>query len=109
MVTKPVTLPPGRGKLATKPLPIGSPTVAKTMGMVRVCCSSAFVVGVVLARITSGCSATSSFAKRCIAAASVGFAQRVSIRVLWPSIHPSFWSPSRNAAIWACASESLSA
>jgi hypothetical protein len=34
---KPVTLPPGRAKLATKPLPIGSATIAKTMGMVRVC------------------------------------------------------------------------
>ena len=44
---KPVTLPPGREKLATKPLPTGSATIAKTMGMVRVCCSSAAVVGVV--------------------------------------------------------------
>src|SRR5262249_44503759 len=34
---KPVTLPPGRAKLATKPLPIGSATIAKTMGIVRVC------------------------------------------------------------------------
>jgi len=40
---KPVMLPPGRGKLATKPLPTGSATVAKTIGMVRVCCSSAVV------------------------------------------------------------------
>ena len=45
---KPVTLLPGRAKLATKPLPIGSATIAKTMGMVSVCCSSAVVVGVVL-------------------------------------------------------------
>src|SRR6266403_1064386 len=34
---KPVTLPPGRRKLAMKPLPIGSATIAKTMGIVRVC------------------------------------------------------------------------
>ena len=34
---KPVTLPPGRAKLVTKPLPIGSATIAKTMGIVRVC------------------------------------------------------------------------
>ena len=33
---KPVTLPPGRAKFATKPRPIGSATSAKTMGMVRV-------------------------------------------------------------------------
>src|SRR5215471_9642701 len=48
---KPVTLPPGRAKLATKPLPIGSATIAKTMGMVSVCSSSAVVVGVVLDRM----------------------------------------------------------
>ena len=40
------------------------------MGMVRVCCSSAAVVGVVGERMRSGCSATSSFANRCIASAS---------------------------------------
>ena len=59
-----------------------TPTVPKTKGMVRVCCSSVAVVGVVLERMTLGCSATSSFADRCIAAASVGVAQRVSIRAL---------------------------
>jgi hypothetical protein len=47
---KPVTLPPGRGKRATKPLPTGSETFAKMMGMVRVCCSSAVVVGVMCER-----------------------------------------------------------
>ena len=97
-MVKPVTLPPGRGKLATKPLPTGSETIAKTMGMVRVCCSSAAVVGVLCERMRSGCSATSSFANRCIDSASSGAAQRVSIRMLRPSVHPSFWSPSRNAA-----------
>jgi hypothetical protein len=56
MLVKPITLPPGREKLATKPLPIGNG--AKTMGMVRVCCSSAAVVGVMCERMTSGCSAT---------------------------------------------------
>ena len=35
------------------------------MGMVRVCCSRAAVVGVLCERIRSGCSATSSFANRC--------------------------------------------
>ena len=88
-----MTLPPGRGKLATKPLPTGSATFAKMMGMVRVCCSSAAVVGVLDERMRSGCSATSSFANRCIDSAS-GAAQRVSIRMLRPSVHPSFWSPS---------------
>ena len=41
-----MTLPPGRGRLATKPLPTGSVTVAKMMGMVRVCSSNSAVVGV---------------------------------------------------------------
>src|SRR6516162_7792096 len=50
MLVKPVALPPGREKLATKPLPTGSATVANTMGMVRVCCSSAAVVGVMCER-----------------------------------------------------------
>ena len=36
MLFNPATAP-GCGKLATKPLPIGSATIAKTMGMVRVC------------------------------------------------------------------------
>jgi hypothetical protein len=31
----------GRGRLSTKPLPTGSATTAKMMGMVRVCCSTA--------------------------------------------------------------------
>jgi len=56
----------------------------------------------------SGSSATSSFANRCIASTSAA-AQRVSIRMLRPSVHPSFWSPSQNAAIQACPSWSLSA
>ena len=107
-MVKPVTLPPGRGRLATKPLPTGSATFAKMMGMVRVCCSSAAVVGVLAERMRSGCSATSSFANRCINSASSA-AQRVSIRMLRPSVHPSFCSPCRNAATSACPSGSLSA
>ena len=35
-VESPVTLPPGRARLATKPSPTGSPTVTITMGMVVV-------------------------------------------------------------------------
>ena len=90
ILVKPVTLPPGRGKLATKPLPTGSETVAKTMGIVRVCCSIAAVVGVLFERTRSGCSATSSLANCCLDSASPAVAQRVSIRMLRPSAHPSF-------------------
>jgi hypothetical protein len=74
-----VALPPGRGRLATKPLPTGSLTFVKMMGMMRVCCSSDAVEGVLVETTSSGCSATSSFA-----------AQRVSIRMLRPSAQPSF-------------------
>src|SRR5262245_45716047 len=84
----PVTLPPGRGKLATMPLPTGSDTFPKMMGMVRVCCITALVVGVFCARMRSGCSAMSSFAKRCINSTSAA-PQRISIQILRPSVHPS--------------------
>ena len=46
--------------------------------------------------------ATSSFANRCIDSASLVVAQRVSIRILRPSVQPSFSSPSRKAAMRAC-------
>ncbi len=35
---QPVTLPPGRARLATSPLPTGSPCTMKMMGMVFVAC-----------------------------------------------------------------------
>ena len=38
---KPVTLPPGRARLSTKPAPTGSATTANTIGTVRVACSNA--------------------------------------------------------------------
>ena len=38
---RPVTLPPGRERLLTKPLPTGSTAKAKTMGMVDVACLTA--------------------------------------------------------------------
>ena len=42
---KPVTLPPGRARLATRPAPTGSATCANTIGTVRVaCCSGASAV-----------------------------------------------------------------
>jgi len=50
---KPVRLPSGRDRLATNPLPTGSPTIAKTMGMVFVCCRIAAVAGVLPVRMRS--------------------------------------------------------
>ena len=65
------------------------PDGQNTIGMVRVCCSVA-VAGVFVEKISSGCDPTSSFANRCIASMSAA-AQRVSIRMLRPSVHPSFF------------------
>jgi hypothetical protein len=61
----PVMLPPGRARLATKPEPIGSATAANTIGMSWLSRCSAATAGVGIAKITSGCSATSSFASTC--------------------------------------------
>src|SRR5262249_53055228 len=45
-MVNPVMLPPGRAMLATNPLPIGSETDTKTMGIVRAACISAVTTGV---------------------------------------------------------------
>src|SRR5262249_32309925 len=58
---KPVTLPPGRAKLSTKPAPTGSSTPANTIGTLRVCWSAP-TLRVPAARITSGASAISPLA-----------------------------------------------
>src|SRR6516225_1900675 len=42
---RPVTLPPGRASEATRPLPIGSPAVGKTIGMLDVACFAAIAGG----------------------------------------------------------------
>jgi hypothetical protein len=54
-LVKPVELPPGRAMLATNPLPKGSDTPTKTIGMVCVSRMSAAVAGVELLTSTSGC------------------------------------------------------
>ena len=59
---KPVVLPPGRAKLATKPAPTGSITFANTIGTVRVTRCSAATFTLAEAKMTSGASATNSTA-----------------------------------------------
>ena len=98
IIVKPVALPPGRARLFTKPLPTGSATTTKTTGIVRVCCSIDAVGGVFCVTMRSGFSAMSSIADRCLISASSSAPQRKSSWILRPSVHPSFWSPSRNAA-----------
>ena len=54
--------PPGRARLATTPAPTGSMTVAKAIGTVRLTCCSATTIGAVVAKMTSGASASNSAA-----------------------------------------------
>ena len=55
-------LPPGRAKLATKPVPTGSDTAANTIGMTAVACFAARVGGVASVTMTSTLSRTNSAA-----------------------------------------------
>src|SRR6516225_4480890 len=84
---RPVMLPPGRGKLATTPLPTGSPAVANTIGIIDVACFAASTGGVLCVTITSTLSRTNSAAisvKRSLRP----WAQRYSIVTLSPSLQP---------------------
>ena len=80
----PVTFPPGRAKLATRPALTGSPTATITIGMVLVAAFAARLAGVAAATITSTrsrtSSATSSGSRSCRPSA-----QRGSSAMLSPS------------------------
>ena len=93
----PVMLPPGRGRLATKPARTGSTMTVNTMGMVVVPRCRTAVTGVVEESITSGCHAMSSVAKALARLLSASV-QRSSIRALRPSIQPSRANSSTNTA-----------
>jgi hypothetical protein len=104
---KPVSRPPGRARLGTKPLPTGSVTSTKTIGSVPLTGSSPAITGVVGAKIKSGASPTSSFAWACRRLASG--TQRYSRRRLRPSTQPSSRSPASNAWARTCPSGSVCA
>ena len=53
MLLKPVRLPPGRAKLATRPSLTGSPTKVKTIGVVEVALFAASVGGEAMVTIKS--------------------------------------------------------
>src|SRR5262249_61548603 len=96
-IVKPVMFPPGRSKLSIRPCATGSVTWVNTIGTVWVSRWTALTEGVVMAKTTSGCKSTSSFA-------SLGNwltappAQRTSTRTLRPSIQPTARIPSTNAS-----------
>jgi hypothetical protein len=93
---RPVTLPPGRARLATSPLSRGSATVAKTIGMTEVACFTANTGGPAVT-MTSTLSRTNSAAisaKR----SERPSAQRTSIATVRLSIQPSSRSRCTKAA-----------
>jgi hypothetical protein len=92
-----VTLPPGRAKLATSPLPNGSPDDAMTIGIVLVARLAASGPSVPLATITSTFKRTSSSAMRASRAASFS-AYLISSEALFPSIQPNCLRASKNTA-----------
>src|ERR1043166_4943936 len=59
---KPISLPPGRARLSTKPAPTGSLAIGKTIGTVRVACSNGLTLETPWARMTSGANAANSAA-----------------------------------------------
>ena len=92
----PVTLPPGRARLATRPAPTGSPGLVITMGMVVVALLAAEAAAAPVTTIRSTLrrtrSAASSSRRSCFCSAN-----RYSMMIFFPSIHPSVVSSCRNA------------
>ena len=87
-IDRPVTLPPGRARLATRPVPTGSPAAAMTIGMTDVACLAATTASVADVTMTSTLRRTNSAAisaKRSLRPS----AQRYSIVMVRPSIQPS--------------------
>ena len=102
-----MTLPPGRARLATKPLPTGSPATANTIGMTDVACFAA-TTAVPAVTMTSTLSRTNSAAisaKRSLRPS----AQRYSIATVRPSIQPSSRSRCTKAAVHGPQAEGVAA
>ena len=95
---KPVAFPPGRARLSARPDATGSPTMAMTIGIVRVSALSVLAAAVPPVTITSTLLRTSSAAR----------SDKVSIRscphfhsisIVFPSTWPSSLRLSRNAFV----------
>jgi hypothetical protein len=96
-VDRPVILPPGRARLATRPSPTGSRPSANTMGMADVARLSAGTA-VPAVTMTSGLRRTSSLAISTSRSLRPS-AQRYSSATVWPSIQPSSRSRCTRAAV----------
>src|SRR5215831_10190046 len=93
----PLTLPPGRARLATKPAPTGSGKLVITMGMVLLAPFATNGVGPPEATIRSTLRRTRSAASSG-SRSSFCSANRYSMVMFFPSIHPSLLSSCRNAS-----------
>ena len=91
-----VTFPPGRGRLATSPVAMGSPVSAMTIGISRVACCAARAVGVNQATMTSTLRRTSSAANSG-SRFTCPSADRNSNRMFCPSTYPRSRSACRNS------------
>src|SRR5262245_52466295 len=96
----------GLSRLATRPVPTGSPAVEKTIGMIDVACLTAATCGVPDVTMTLTLRRTNSAA---ISAARwlLPSAQRYSITTVRPSIQPSSRSRCVKAATHSLAAESV--
>src|SRR5215475_1638640 len=95
---RPVTLPPGRARPATRLLPTGSATAANTIGMTDVAAFAATTFVVPCVTITSTLSRTNSAMISGDRSKRVS-AQRYSIATLRPSIQPSSRKRRSKAAV----------
>ena len=102
-VGKPVTFPPGRARLCTKPVPIGSATATMTIGMVDVARFAAKAQGVKVATIRSTGTRTAPQQAQAIVPCC---RPRTEFRKQFVALQNSrtFGRPSRNAKVSDCAS-----
>ena len=96
----PVTLPPGRARLSTKPAPTGSATIANTIGTLRVACSNGPTATLPVARIDVW-RERDQFGRYLRMRSASPAPQRASIRTLRPSVQPNSCRPCTNAAMRA--------
>jgi len=100
---RPVTFAPGRGRLATRPLPTGSPARGNTIGIADVACFAASAGAVPAVTMTSTLSRTNSAAISANRSLRPS-AHRYSMATVWPSSQPSACRRRTNAAtheLWA--------
>jgi hypothetical protein len=97
-VDNPVMFPPGRARLATKPLPTGSSSNVMTIGIVEVAPLAGWVAVGPLVTMTSTLSRTNSVASAG-SRSSFPSACRRSMTMFFPSTYPSSRRPCRNASM----------